>query len=84
MLYLVAANDGQLIASWRDWAGPQGGQSFADFKVLEEMLVEERSRDPRLRLRLYNLSRLDPSKHFDALIEQVVEHQQWSAAGRAR
>jgi hypothetical protein len=77
--FLVAANDGQLVASWRDWAEPQGGQHLEDFKVLEEMLVEERSHDPRLRLRLYNLSRRDAAEHFDALIEQVVEHPQWNA-----
>src|SRR5690606_29432796 len=40
-VFLLAANDGQLIASWRDWAEPQGGQHLEDFKVLEEMLVEE-------------------------------------------
>lgn len=78
-IYLIAANDGQLISSWRDWAEPRGGWQLDDFKVLEEMLVEDRSKDPRLRLLLYNLSRLDPSEHFDALLEQVVEHPQWCA-----
>ena len=76
-VFLVAANDGQLVASWRDWAEQEGDQALAHFKILEEMLVEERSTDSRLRLRLYNLSRLDPSEHFDALIEQIVEHSQW-------
>jgi hypothetical protein len=76
-VYLVAANDGQLVASWRDWAEPNGGKAFADFKTLEGMLVEDRSHDPRLQLRLYNLSRMDAATHFDALVEQVVEHPQW-------
>ena len=76
--FLVAANDGQLIASWREWAEAQGAQHYQNFKVLEEMLVENRSHDPRLRLRLFNLSRLDASHHFDALVEQVVEHPQWT------
>src|SRR5690606_10177013 len=58
---------------------PQGGRLLDDFKVLEKMLVEDRSATPQLRLRLYNLSRLDPSEHFDVLIEQVVEHPQWGA-----
>lgn len=75
--FLVAANDGQLIASWREWAEAQGARHFQNFKVLEEMLVENRSSDIRLRLKLYNLSRLDASTHFDALVEQVVEHPQW-------
>ncbi len=76
-VFLVAANDGQLVASWRDWAEAKGGKVFQNFKILEEMLVEERSHDARLRLRLYNLSRLDASLHFDALVEQIVEHPQW-------
>ena len=77
VVYLVAANDGQLVASWRDWAEPEGTEALADFKVLEGMLVEGRSHDQRLRLCLYNLSRMDAADHFDALIEQVVEHPQW-------
>ena len=77
-VYLVAANDGQLLASWRDWAGQNGKEAFTDFKVLEGMLVEGQSQDPHLHLRLYNLSR-DASEHFDVLVEQVVEHPQWQA-----
>ena len=80
-VYLLAANDGQLVASWRDWADwaeRNGDKAFADdFKVLEGMLVEGRHCDPRLHLHLYNLSRMDASQHFDALVEQVVEHPQW-------
>lgn len=76
-VYLIAANDGQLVASWRDWAEANGDKCLKDFKTLEAMLVEDRSHDPQLHLKLYNLSRLDASTHFDALIEQVVEHPQW-------
>ncbi len=76
-VYLLAANDGQLVASWREWAEQDGDQALADFKVLEGMLVEDRHRDPHLRLYLYNLSRMDASQHFDALVERVVEHPQW-------
>lgn len=76
-VYLVAANDGQLVASWRDWAEPTGGKAFSDFRSLEAMLVEDRIHDPSLRLRLYNLSRMDASTHFDALVDQVTEHSQW-------
>ena len=77
-VYLVAANDGQLLASWRDWSDSQGDEEHKIFKIVEDMLVEERTKDPALNLRLYNLSRLDASEHFYELIEQVVEHPQWS------
>ena len=77
-IYLVAANDGQLLASWRDWSENQGTEEHKLFKIIEDMLVEERTRDDALNLNLYNLSRLDASEHFEELIEQVVEHPQWS------
>lgn len=77
-VYLVAANDGQLLASWRDWSDSQGGDENKIFRIVEDMLVEERKRDDALNLILYNLSRLDAADHFQELIEQVVEHPQWS------
>lgn len=77
-VYLVAANDGQLLSSWRDWSESQGEEEHRIFKIVEDMLVEERTRDDALNLNLYNLSRLDASEHFQELIEQVVEHPQWS------
>ncbi len=77
-IYLVAANDGQLLASWREWSENQGTEEHNLFKIIEDMLVEERTRDDALNVNLYNLSRLDASEHFEKLIEQVVEHPQWS------
>ncbi|WP_287125031.1 hypothetical protein [Chromohalobacter sp.] len=77
-VYLVAANDGQLLASWRDWSERLGEDEHEIFKIVEDMLVEERTRDDVLHLNLYNLSRLDASEHFQELVEQVVEHPQWS------
>lgn len=76
-VYLIAANDGQLLATWRDWAESDGDEAHRDFKLIEGMLVEERSEDPRLSLFLYNLSRLDASAHFQKIVDQVVEHPQW-------
>lgn len=80
-IYLVAANDGQLLASWRDWSDSQGEQEHRIFKIVEDMLVEERTEDDALNLHLYNLSRLDASIHFHELIEQIVEHPQWANCG---
>lgn len=77
-VYLVAANDGQLLASWRDWSDKHGEEEHRVFKTLEDMLVEERTADEALNLDLYNLSRLDASEHFQELVEQIVEHAQWA------
>ena len=77
-VFLVAANDGQLLATWRDWSDKQGNDAPQRFKIVEDMLVEERATDNALVLDLYNLSRLDASDHFQELVEQIVEHPQWS------
>jgi len=76
-VYLVAANDGQLLATWRQWAEPRGGADLNTFKRLEALLVEERVEDGALALQLYNLSRLDASETFEQLLDEVVEHPQW-------
>ena len=76
-VYLVAANDGQLLATWRDWAEERGGDDLNTFRRLEALLVEERVEDNNLALQLYNLSRLDVTETFDQLIDQVVKHPQW-------
>ncbi len=77
-VFLVAANDGQLLATWRDWSDTQGDDEHRVFKIVEDMLIEERTTDEELVLDLYNLSRLDASSHFQVLIEQIVEHRQWT------
>ena len=76
-VFLIAANDGQLLSTWRDWSETQGGNAHRVFKTVEDMLVEDRTTDESLNLDLYNLSRLDASEHFLELIEQIVEHKQW-------
>jgi len=77
-VFLVAANDGQLLATWRDWSDTRDEDAHRVFKTVEDMLVEERRNDENLVLDLYNLSRLDASAHFQELVEQIVEHPQWS------
>ena len=77
-VFLVAANDGQLLATWRDWSESQDENAHRVFRIVEDLLVEDRTADDNLDLDLYNLSRLDASTHFDELVEQIIEHPQWS------
>lgn len=81
-VFLIAANDGQLLASWRDWAEENGGNAVNIFKAIENMLVENTVYSDEIKLILFNLSRLDASKHFDDLIEQIVEHPLWDKCRR--
>ena len=77
-VFLVAANDGQLLSTFREWAEKQSGRERRVFNKIETMLVDDRDIDQSLRLRLYNLSRMDPSNDFDGLLSQVIDHPQWS------
>ena len=78
-VYLIAANDGQLIASWRDWANQQGGDDDEDlFRKIESMLVENKQDHLELHIKLYNLSRMNlMDRQFEKLLERVLEHPQW-------
>lgn len=76
-LYLVAANDGQLVASWREFAIHKGSDDRKDFDSIQDMLIKgEEYKDP-LSLYLYNLSRSDSSKFFGTIVSQVTEHPHW-------
>ena len=79
-VYLVAANDGQLLASWRDFAKRREDRKyFQDFKVIERMLVDEEEEDESIpSLLLYNLSHFDGSECFQEIVRQITEHSQWS------
>ena len=77
-VYLIAANDGQLLATWRKWAEQACGDHFAAFKRLEALLVDEEISDGVLHLNLFNLSRQNAAGHLDELIEKIVEHPQWA------
>jgi hypothetical protein len=81
-VFLVAANDGQLIASWRDWAEGRDVASGHLFASIQEMLRESAYTQDAIRgegdrLLLYNLSVMEVEKVFDHLLEQIVEHPQW-------
>lgn len=81
-VYLIAANDGQLLASWRDFAESRGesrgGEYIRDFKEIEGMLVDEKIESENMSLLLYNLSHFDGSECFREIIKQITEHPQWS------
>ena len=83
-VYLVAANDGQLLATWREWAKQAGEDQLTVFKRIEALLVDEEISDGVLHLNLFNLSRQNAADHLDGLIEQIVEHPQWAQCASCR
>jgi hypothetical protein len=74
-IFLIAANDGQLIESFRRL------KETADAKrarqVFEDLLVEDRQEQTGVRLRFFNLSRASSAALFDRAIEAFVNHSGW-------
>ena len=83
-LYLVAANDGQLLKFWRD-ARDRAKEESAKARYhtvlseLSDMLHRdlEHSATGALRVRLVNLSRSADGKTFDDILDSILEHEAW-------
>ena len=75
-VFLIAANDGQLIESFRRLSGTPDVQRAR--QVFEELLVEDRQGHPGIRLRFFNLSRASSTDLFDRAIEQFLAHPGWA------
>ena len=75
-LFLIAANDGQLIEAFRRL------QDTADVKrartVFEDLLVEDRQEQSGVRLRFFNLSRASSAELFDRAIDAFLGHPGWA------
>lgn len=80
-VYLVAANDGQLLKYFRDAAAAETPEAPAARELhvaLSEMLRAEQPTDPNLRLRLINLSRNWSEAIVDSIFDAVLEHPGWA------
>lgn len=75
-VFLIAANDGQLIEAWRRL--PDTPEVIRSRKVLENLLVEDRQEEAGVRLKLYNLSRWSSAELFDRAFAAFVSHDGWA------
>lgn len=77
--FLIAGNDGQIVEAMRrllaDAPGVQELKKLAS--GIEDMLVDDRSEDENLRLRLFNLSRGDSGVVFSAACDAFLSHPGW-------
>ncbi len=74
--FLIAANDGHLVASLQAWA--QDNEENAKlFKEVEQMLVEDQSESQGYPLQMYNLSRSRPDEVFGNISDAIVNHRKW-------
>lgn len=74
-IFLIAANDGQLIESFRRLKESEDVKRAR--QVLEDLLVEDRQEQPGVRLKFFNLSRASSAELFDRAIEKFLAHPGW-------
>ena len=74
-VFLIAANDGQLIESFRRLKDTEDVKRAR--QVFEDLLVEDRQEQPGVRLRFFNLSRASSAELFDRAIEKFLAHSGW-------
>lgn len=76
-VFLIAANDGQLIESWRRLRDTPEVKRAR--QLFEDLLVEERQKEEGVRLRLFNLSRWNSAQLFDRAHEKFINHPGWAS-----
>ncbi|MBW7898691.1 hypothetical protein B188_09060 [Candidatus Brocadiaceae bacterium B188] len=81
-IFLIAANDGQLIESWRRLKDTE--YVIKARKVFEDLLVEDRQEQPDVRLRFFNLSRGSSAELFDRAIKSFLDHPGWQESFKCK
>jgi len=74
-VYLIAANDGQLIEAWTEAKENAGVVDVQ--QVIEDMLVEEMHEKEGFSVKLYNLSRQSAAVIFPRILDAVLKHPGW-------
>jgi hypothetical protein len=74
-IFLIAANDGQLIEAFRRLKDTDDVQRAR--QVFEDLLVEDQQEQPGVRLKFFNLSRASSAELFDRAIEKFLAHPGW-------
>ena len=75
-IFLIAANDGQLVESWRRLKDTDEVKRTR--QVFEELLVEDRQEKSGVRLKFFNLSRASSAALFDRAVDAFLGHQGWN------
>lgn len=74
-IFLIAANDGQLIGSWRRLDQTEHVQRAR--QTFETLLVEDQQQLPGVRLKFYNLSRGSSAQLLDRALGAFLAHEEW-------
>jgi hypothetical protein len=75
-VYLVAANDGQLVEAWKKANYTYDVAEVTE--IIEDLLVNEKEEHPDYNLQLINLSRTNSARTFQKVVNSVVDHPGWN------
>lgn len=73
--FLIAANDGQLIETWRRL--PSSPAVSRARSLFEQLLVEDMEKQQDVALRFFNLSRGSSAELFDCAVDAFLNHPGW-------
>lgn len=74
-VFFIAANDGQLVESWRRLADDE--YVVRTRRLLETLLVENKQQVPGTNLMFFNLSRCSSALLFDRALDAFLGHEGW-------
>lgn len=74
-IYLIAANDGQLVEAWAEVAQVEELASVR--KAIEDLLVGDLRELDGFQVKLYNLSRQSAAVLFPRILKAILEHPGW-------
>lgn len=74
-IFLIAANDGQLVESWRRLKETEHVKRAR--QVFEDLVVEDRQEQSGVRLKFFNLSRTSSAALFDRALNAFLDHAGW-------
>lgn len=74
-IFLIAANDGQLVESWRRLKETESVRRTR--QVFEDLLVEDRQEQAGVRLKFFNLSRTSSAELLDRALQAFLNHPGW-------
>jgi hypothetical protein len=74
-VYLIAANDGQLVEAWTEAARIEELEPVR--KAIEDLLVGDLRESDGFQIKLYNLSRQSAAVLFPRILKAVLEHPGW-------
>lgn len=81
-LFLIAANDGQLVEAWQ--RAPETPEVIRVRAIIEELLITGKGASAQANIRLHNLSQTDSADLLRKILAEVLAHEGWQQCNGCR